>query len=226
MLPLDKQNLKAALVAVAIALVAWALLSGKAHAQTPGNPLLPLLTLPGVPGACGPCVTDPPTEFSTEESAYSLITGGGGGWYEPNATYISSLDQGLFSAVNSQNFTQYFPGWLALPPNSTDTEAKPVTAVTLATYLNAFNVVQSQMTELQGESFSAIEQKSSTATALLTATQANTEAVLAVAQGIQYERQLLATLIVVEATKAAEELNADAREQATNATQFNLGVAP
>jgi hypothetical protein len=60
----------------------------------------------------------------------------------------------------------------------------------------------------------------------LTAVQANTEAVLADIQEQQYSRQLLATLVTVEATRAAEELNAKAREAATTATSFNLGIAP
>jgi hypothetical protein len=39
-------------------------------------------------------------------------------------------------------------------------------------------------------------------------------------------RQLLATLITVEATKAGEEMNERAQQSATNAMFFNLGVAP
>src|SRR5690348_15475286 len=71
------------------------------------------------PGGCV-CVSDPPVELATAQIAASVTTPGGGD-YQPNAPYISSLDQGLNSGVNSQNFNNEFPGWQALPPNSTDT---------------------------------------------------------------------------------------------------------
>jgi len=40
------------------------------------------------------------------------------------------------------------------------------------------------------------------------------------------ERQLQVTQIVLEATKAGEELNERAQEQATAVTNVNLGVTP
>jgi hypothetical protein len=39
-------------------------------------------------------------------------------------------------------------------------------------------------------------------------------------------RQLLITLIEIEATKASEEMNERSQEVATSATQFNAGMAP
>jgi len=76
------------------------------------------------------------------------------------------------------------------------------------------------------DNLAQIEQVSSSTTNLLAAVQANTDAVLAVAQGLELERQLLATLITVEATKAGEEFNEKAQEEATNARRWNLGVEP
>jgi len=227
----DRDNLwdvAAALAIVGAAILAWLLLMPpSAHAQL--------------------AVTDPPVEGNTAETwkavdalgktaididtqstaiSGSVTTGGGGGDYQPNAAYISSLDQELFSGVNAQNFGDEFPGWEALPPDSTSAVSIPLVTTVMGTYGQALATAQSQMNELEGEDFSAIEQTSATATALLTATQTNTEAVLAVEQELQLTRQLLATLITVEATKAGEELNERAQEGATNAMSFNLGEAP
>jgi hypothetical protein len=96
----------------------------------------------------------------------------------------------------------------------------------LTTYGQALATAQSQMQELEGEDFSNIEATLSTTTNLLTATQALGEAVLQNNKEQQYTRQLLATLITVETTKAGEELNERAQEEATDATSFNLGVTP
>ena len=156
----------------------------------------------------------------------SVTMGGGGGDYTPNASYIAGLDQGLFSGINTQNFAESFPGWQALPPDSTESVAMPLTTTVLTTYGQAISLAQSQEQELEGEDFSNIEATSSKAVAVLEAIQANTEAQLQTAQEMQYARQLLATLITVEATKAGEELNERAREEATNAVSFNLGETP
>jgi len=224
---LDRDNLKA--VAAALAIVGAALLAlSQAHAQLPpigGGQAV--ITIPGS------VESDAPVEQNTAGilqedtiTATSVTTGGGGGQYQPNTQYIASLDQSLFSGINSQNFAQWFPGWQALPPDSTDTIAIPLTNALLTTYGQALALAQSQAQELEGENFSNIEAISSNATAVLQAIQANTEAQLQTAQEIQYLRQLVATLITVEATKAGEELNERAQEEATDATSFNLGLAP
>jgi hypothetical protein len=128
--------------------------------------------------------------------------------------------------VNSQNFGNEFPGWKALPPNSTNAVAVPLVATVLHTYGQALALAQSQEQELEGEDFSNISTVSSNTAALLTATQANTQAVLANVQEQQYTRQLLAALLTVETTKAAEELNERAQEAATSALSFNFGQVP
>ena len=207
----------AALAIVGAALLACSIFPSKAHAQL--------------------AVTDPPVEAATADmdtvqepgilaqdtaTATSVTTGGGGGQYQPNTQYIASLDQQLFSGINAQNFASWFPGWVALPPDSTDTIAIPLTNALLTTYGQALAVAQSQA----GENLSNIETISTNATAVLQAIQANTEAQLQTAQEVQYLRQLVATLITVEATKAGAELNERAREEATDAMSFNLGIVP
>jgi hypothetical protein len=180
-------------------------------------------------GFCSACIAlvyDPYNYQVNSATAASVTTGGGGGDYQSNAAYISSLDQTLFSGVNSQNFGNEFPGWQALPANSTNAIAIPLVATVLHTYGQALALAQSQEQELEGEDFSNISTVSSNTTALLTATQANTQAVLANVQEQQYTRQLLAALLTVETTKAAEELNERAQEAATSALSFNFGEVP
>jgi hypothetical protein len=192
--------------------VAACVLSGTAAAQSP-------ITLPvGVPAACGPCVNDPPVDFST-------TTGGGAGIYKSNSAYISSLNSTQLSGINTGNFAANFPGWVTLPPNSSAI-AQAVSGLALTTYASAMANAQSQMGELAAETFSGIEQENGSAVALLYAVQLNTEVGLEVVNQLRLVRQLLADLVVVEAVDHAEQLNERAREQATNATQFNLGFPP
>jgi hypothetical protein len=207
-----KKSITTLLIAAGLALV---LSADGAYAQL----------FPGFCSACVQLVFDASVYQETAIIATS-VSAGGGGDYQSNAAYISSLDQTLFSGVNSQNFGNEFPGWKALPPNSTNAVAVPLVATVLQTYGQALALAQSQEQELEGEDFSNISTVSSNTAALLTATQANTQAVLANVQEQQYTRQLLAALLTVEATKAAEELNERAREAATNATSFNFGEVP
>lgn len=151
-------------------------------------------------------------EASSAATARSTTIGDGAGDYTPNAGTISNLDNMLFAGVNSGNFTGTFPGFVPRGTNSTET-MKNIIGTTLATYKGAISTAQQQAREIQGESFSNIEAKSAQGT-LLTAVQANTEAVLQVAEQLQYERQLLVTLITVESTKAAQELNDKAQAEA------------
>jgi hypothetical protein len=228
MLP-DRDNLRDVAIAallVGAAMLVWRLLRPViAHAQLSGASAV--VTVPG--SVTSDSATEQNTSGILQEdtvTANSVSTGGGGGDYQPNSAYIANLDQQLFSGINAQNFATWFRGWQALPPDSTDTVAIPMTSTVLTTYGQALALAQSQERELEGENFSNIETTSSTTTDLLTAVQANTEAVLADIQQQQYVRQLLATLVTVEATKAGQELNERAQEEATNAKSFNLGIAP
>jgi len=147
--------------------------------------------------------------------ATSVTTGGGGGNYTPIGGYITSNDTQLFRGINNQNFNGNFPGWVPLSNTSTIT-AEAITKTTLTTYQASIALAQSQEQELEGENFSNIEQASSQTNNLLTAVQANTEAVLADVQEQQYTRQLLATLITIEATQAAQKLSAIAQQRASD----------
>jgi hypothetical protein len=224
----DRDNSKAVAAALAIvgaAFLGWSLLAGKADAQIGGANAV--VTVPG--SVTSDAATEQNTSGILQEdtvTANSVSTGGGGGDYQPNAAYIANLDQQLFSGINTRNFAQWFPGWQALPPNSTDAVAIPMTNTVLTTYGQAIALAQSQERELEGENFSNIETTLSTTTNLLTAMQALGEAVLQNNKEQQYVRQLLATLITVEATKAGEELNERAQAHATLATQFNFGIVP
>jgi hypothetical protein len=197
-------------------------------------------------GDCGvtpadPCfVTDTLAEYSLMDidtvqlpsvlqqettTATSLTTPGGGGVYTPNAALISSLDQQLFAQVNSQTAGALFPGFQALP-SATLASLQSISTGTLQTYAAALAAAQSQDAELKGESFAGIENTSAGTTYALTAIQANTEAALQVASELQYVRQLLITLIEIEATKASEEMNERSQEIATTSTHFNGGTTP
>jgi len=161
-------------------------------------------------------VSDPAVETATGETAISVTTGGGGGNYAPNSQTISSLDQVLFGGITGDNFGQYFAGWESCAPDCTDTAISIVETV-LPEYRSAIAIAQQQEAELAGEDFTTIEQTAANTTNVLTALQALTDATLQVAQEVQYERQLLATLITIQATRHALDLNTVAQRAATSA---------
>jgi hypothetical protein len=192
-----------------------------AHAQFGGSAVD---VVGGQNGGNNVITEDDPTEQNTggilqQDSAIatSVTTGGGAGNYTPIGGYIGNLNQQLFSGINNQNFSSNFPGWVPLPDTSTLT-AKALVKTTLTTYQASIALAQSQEQELEGENFTAIEQAAANTTNVLTALQALTDATLQVAQEIQYERQLMATLITVESTQAAQRLSAKAQEEATSET--------
>jgi len=158
-------------------------------------------------------------------TALSLTTPGGSGFYTPNASLISGMDQQLFAQINSQDASALFPGFQPLP-NYTIPQLKAISSAALQTYASALAAAQSQDAELTGENFDGIEKASAGTTYTLTAIQANTEAALQVASELQYVRQLLITLIEVESTKASEEMNERSQEVATSAVHFNGGTMP
>jgi hypothetical protein len=158
-------------------------------------------------------------------TAASLTTPGGSSFYTPTASLISGLDQQLFAQINSQDAGTLFPGFQPLP-NYTIPALKAVSSATLRTYADALAAAQSQDAELTGENFAGIESASAGTTYTLTAIQANTEAALQVASELQYVRQLLITLIEIEAAKASEEMNERSQEAATSSVHFDGGTTP
>jgi P-type conjugative transfer protein TrbJ len=161
-------------------------------------------------------------------TARSLITGGGAGTFQSNASYLNSLGQNLTHGISdSQTFAANFPGWLALGPDAAQT-AKQVSSAAMNTYVGAFSVAQQQANGFSSEDghLASIEGRNQAAQGALQAIQVNTEAQLAVAQQIQLMRQLLVTQITMDAVAHGEQLNERARAEATSAKSLNLGVAP
>jgi hypothetical protein len=143
---LDIENIKPVLIALAMVLFA----AGRAHAFGADA----VITVPGS------VTSDQAAETSLADidtvqlpailqqdttTATSVTTGGGGGNYTPIGGYIANLDQSLFSGINGQNFNTSFPGWLALPPDSTNSVSIPLTTTILTTYGNALALAQSRL---------------------------------------------------------------------------------
>ena len=134
----------------------------------------------------------------------------------------------LGNGINSTAlFNSNFPGWQTLPANSTQL-SKQISAIALRTYAGALATAQQQAAGFGSEDshLSGIEQTNQSVTTVLQGQQVIVEAILALCQQVQLERQLQVTQIILEATKAGEELNERAREQATAATNIDLGVSP
>ncbi len=98
----------------------------------------------------------------------------------------------------------------------------------MRTYAGALAAAQQQAGGFGSEDshLSGIEQTNQSVTTVLQGQQVIVEAILALCQQVQLERQLQVTQIILEATKAGEELNERAQEQATAVTNVNLGVSP
>jgi hypothetical protein len=200
----QRETLMAALFAGAAALGASLLFPTYAHAQAVGA--APVITVPG-------SVTQ---DLIVE---HSVTTPSIGNNYQPNTQTIASLDAGLFTAVNPQNFTGtngVFPGWLKLPQDSTD-YASQLTATMLATYQGAFNDVQQQAAELEAENFAPMAAHAAGETALLAESQDTTAALWQIVNELRLLRQQINTLTTVEIVDHADILNEKARMAATAA---------
>jgi hypothetical protein len=191
-------------------IIAVLLFPAVASAQLGGNGC-------GIPG--DPCfvtnqgpleVSDPWTWAAADKTATSVTTGGGGGDYLPNATAISALDQTLFpsNGVNAQNFANLFPGWQGCEPDCT-TKERTITQSVLPVYQAGLQVVQQQEQELisEGDRAGQIEGVAAGTTNVLTALQAIADLVAMDVQEHRYERQQLNTLITIQATHYAQDLN-------------------
>jgi flagellar biosynthesis/type III secretory pathway protein FliH len=203
----------------------------------------------GPPATAQIAVTDPPVETSTAatasellqtnqilgqdvrvntQTAQSLTTPGGAGAWQSNDGYLNSLAANLNNGINSTTlFNSNFPGWQTLPANSTQL-SKQISAIALRTYAGALAAAQQQAAGFGNEDshLSGIEQTNQSVTTVLQGQQVMVEAILALCQQVQLQRQLQVMQIVLEATKAGEELNERAQEQATATTNIDLGVAP
>ncbi len=236
MLPLDIQNVRAAVLAVAIDVLAIVLFNvATAHAQFSSG--------------CGdtaldPCfVTDPSVESSVGDidttqlpnilqqdttSALSLTTPGGAGLWHPQAPYLTGLNANLDQGVDTPaSFIANFPGWQALPPYAVGV-AKQLSTLGLNTYAGALTVAQQQVAGFQAEDsqLAGIEQVNQGVTSVLQGQQLIVEAILALCQQEQRQRELTAAQMTMEAVHDAEELQERSSAGATTAQSLNFGVAP
>ena len=202
----QRENLRdagiAALLGGAAALGASLLLPTHAHAQIVGG-AAPVITVPGSV-----------TQDLTVEHSVTMPSIGNN--YQSNTQVIASMDGWLFGAVNVQDFSQMFPGWVKLPQDSTDYAAK-LTSTILATYQSAFNVVQQQAQELDGENFSSNAARAAGEPAVLAELQDNTAALWQIANELQFLRQQMNTLLTIEIVEHDDQLNEKARMGATAA---------
>jgi hypothetical protein len=116
--------------------------------------------------APGSVTKDIVTEHNTAIAALSLTANGGGGTYSSATGTIASLDQGLFSGVNVQDFNTVYSGWLACETNCT-AYAQEVDAAVFQTFYSVLNDAAQNENRLQNEDFSNISQDSQTETQVL-----------------------------------------------------------
>jgi hypothetical protein len=197
-------------IAALAAVAAWT--ASTAWAQFPGGGPVPVLTVPGS------TESDQPVEQSTNDIdtvqlppiVQSLTQGTADANYVSDAGTISSLDQALFpqNGINAQNFNTMFQGWVGCEPDCTSVE-QGITNSVLPMYQAALQVAQQQEQELVGEGDNAgtLAQAVHNTTYVLTALQGIADLMAMDIEEHQYERQQLNTLITIEATHHAQDLN-------------------
>lgn len=194
-------------IAALAAVAAWA---SPALAQIGGA--APVITVPGSQ------TSDQPVESSTADIdtvqlppiVQSLTQGTADANYVSDAGTISSLDQALFpsNGINAQNFNTMFQGWVGCEPDCTSVE-QGITNSVLPMYQAALRVAQQQEQELvgEGDNAGAMDQAVHNTTHALTALQGIADLLAMDIEEHQYERQQLDTLITIEATHHAQDLN-------------------
>jgi hypothetical protein len=223
MLPLNAQNVRDALIAVTVGLLALFVFGvATGHAQI--------------------SVTDPPVETATAQSAQTLnqilpldqqietsvTTGGGAGLWQPQANYLANLNANLDQGVDTPAaFVANFPGWQALPAYAVAV-AQQMSSLSLNTYAGALTAAQQQVAGFPTEDsqLAGIEQLNQGTNTVLQGQQLIVEAILALCQQVQRQRQLTAAQITMQAVHYAEELQERSAAEATTAMALNFGVAP
>jgi hypothetical protein len=195
MLPIDRENLRDALIAGAIGIVLW---------------LLSYVVFPMVAHA-QIAVTDPPVELATAQAAASLTMAGGAGLFQGQAAYLNSLMQLLVTGVPDANaFAALYPGWVDFGADAAQAAAR-ITNTTMTAYEDAMSVAQSQAADFKVEDaqFARLEvcNESAGALGVLAAIQCGNEIQLAAAQQTQLLRQLEITRIILDAAHYGEQLN-------------------
>jgi conjugal transfer/entry exclusion protein len=110
--------------------------------------------------------------------------------------------------ADANTFANLYPGWFDFGPDAADVAAQ-ITNMTLTTYANSIAVAQSQAGDFNAEDaqFTSLEACNATSISVLQAIQCGNEINLAAAQQTQLLRQIEITRLIVEATRAGEELN-------------------
>lgn len=152
----------------------------------------------------------------------SLTTTGGTNDYTPTSADIQALDHILFGGVTDQSFgkDELFPGWQACSPDCT-TPFNLIINTANETYQGAMQNARRQESELAGEDLTDISTNSQSSTYVLPVLQDLVQAQLQTTRELQYIRNQLDTLIMVETTSAAIPLNAKAQDRANSISTGN-----
>jgi hypothetical protein len=227
---IDIETLRDALIALAIvALAAVLFYPTTAHAQFGGSAVNITgdeVTVSTADSSADSSLSDIDTQTSAIDT--SVTTGGAAGLWQPQDSDLTQLNANLNQGIDTaQKFAANFTGWQPLPANAA-TMIKNLTTLSLNTYGGALTVAQQQVQGFQAEDsqLANIEQENQGITSMLQGQQLIVEAILALCQQIQRERQLMTTLINLEAVSHAEQLQERAAAGATDATFLNLGVTP
>ena len=180
-----------------IAAVLMAAAGAPAFAQT-GPPAV--ITVPGS------VTSDSATEQNTGIAAVSLTAVGDGGTYTSATGTIATLDQGLFSGVNAQNFNTTFSGWQACKTNCT-AYAQQVDAAALQTFYAVLNDVAHNEARLQNEDFSNISSASQNTVDVAPLLRISIDTQLQILRELQFISHQLDALNTASATADAEKKN-------------------
>ncbi len=177
-------------------------------------PVLAQTGPPAVITAPGSVTSDSATEQNTGIAALSLTAPGGGGTYTSATGTIATLDEGLFSGVNAQNFNTVYSGWQACKTNCT-AYAQQVDATALQTYYAVLNDVAHNETRLQNEDFTNISTASQNAVDVAPLLRISIDTQLQILRELQFISHQLDALNTERATADAEKKN----DQAVTAAQ-------
>jgi hypothetical protein len=157
-------------------------------------------------------VFDQAVTQNSAATAISLTTTTVGGWYTPQASLLSNINQTLFSGVNPQNAAELMPVTQGLPCDSYTPMTTQIAPALMNTYESAISETQQLTSELQSENFTTIAANVQ-APAALAATQGVGQAVMTLVQEMQLMRAQLAALTMVIATDDLHQLDTTVRAE-------------
>lgn len=215
-----------AFLATALLLAVW-----PAHAQFGGTCGCPVIV--SDPQMYGRQAEQLTQETRVADLAVQNTTTGDSGLWQSQLGFLNGLGSTMsqsgglcYASPNAaQQFKADFPG-AAPPPVNAAQHMQQLAALTLATLGGALGVAQQQAAHFQYEDqqLAALEARNGGVTGRLQAAQVTNEILLAQTQQLQLLRQLLITLINVEAVYQGASLNTDV-QGVTQANQFlNAGA--